>query len=81
MKKRSYGDPEAEERRELILSYLRDRVSEGQSYFRSKFIGQELGLTSRQVGSNLAELQSEVDDLVIEKNSRSRSVCWRIERV
>jgi hypothetical protein len=79
MTERPYGNPDAEERRDRIVSYLRKRAEAGQSYFKSKLIGQDLGMSSRQVGANIAEIQEEYDDIIIEKNSRSRAICWRVE--
>jgi hypothetical protein len=81
MSKRQYADPEAAERRERIVAYLRERVERGDRYFRSKLIARDLGMTPRQVGANIVRIQDEVDDLRIEKNSRHTSICWRVERV
>ena len=60
-----------EERR--ILDYLRDSVEKGERYFRSKNIADHLGLSSKQVGVRLSELDEKSEDVDIEKWSRSRS--------
>ena len=66
-----------EERR--ILDYLRESVEKGERYFRSKNIGDHLGLSSKQVGVRLSELDEKSEDVDIEKWSRSRSTTWRVE--
>ncbi|PSP52311.1 hypothetical protein BRC67_05160 [Halobacteriales archaeon QH_3_68_24] len=45
----------AEEDRQ-ILEYLRESVSRGESYFRSKNIADQIGLSAKQVGARLPKL-------------------------
>lgn len=61
-----------------ILQYLRDSVSRGESYFRSKNIAKQLGLTSKQVGARLPKLAEETEEVEIEKWGRARSTTWRV---
>lgn len=68
-----------EERR--ILSYLSEKATRGQEYFRARNIAESLELSSKQVGVRLAELAEKAEDVSIEKWSRSRSTTWRVERV
>ncbi|MGM0371718.1 MAG: DUF7123 family protein [Halobacteriota archaeon] len=63
-----------------ILSYLREKASRGQEYFRSRTIAESLGLSSKQVGVRLARLAETAEDVTIEKWGRSRSTTWRVER-
>jgi len=63
-----------------ILQYLRDSVSRGESYFRSKNIAKQLGLSSKQVGARLPKLDEFSDDVEIEKWGRARSTTWRVTR-
>lgn len=63
-----------------ILEYLRDQVSRGESYFRSKNIAEQLGLSAKQVGARLHKLNEESDDVEIEKWGRARSTTWRVTR-
>jgi DNA-binding Lrp family transcriptional regulator len=63
-----------------ILEYLRESVSRGESYFRSKNIAEQLGLSSKQVGARLPKLAEESDDVDIEKWGRARSTTWRVTR-
>lgn len=63
-----------------ILDYLRESVSRGEQYVRSKTIAEQLGLSSKQVGARLPKLDEESDDVEIEKWGRARSTTWRITR-
>lgn len=71
-------DLNEEDRR--ILEYLRKSVSRGESYFRSKNIANQLGLTSKQVGARLPKLAEETEEVEIEKWGRARSTTWRVTR-
>lgn len=68
-----YGETDQE-----IVAYLRDNAEGGERYFRSKNIADALGLSSKEVGVRLAKLAESVDELNIEKWSRSRSTTWRV---
>jgi DNA-binding Lrp family transcriptional regulator len=69
---------ELSEKDRRILEYLRDSVSRGESYFRSKTIAKQLELSSKQVGARLPKLDEETDEVEIEKWGRSRSTTWRV---
>jgi DNA-binding Lrp family transcriptional regulator len=61
-----------------ILDYLRDSVTRGEQYIRSKTIAKQLGLSSKQVGARLPKLDEQSDDVEIEKWGRARSTTWRV---
>ncbi len=61
-----------------ILDYLRDAVSQGERYFRSKRIANAIGLSSKQVGARLPRLAEHSEDVEIEKWGRARSTTWRV---
>ncbi|WP_128475707.1 DUF7123 family protein [Halorussus pelagicus] len=67
-----------EERR--ILAYLRESVSKGERYFRSKNIAKQLGLSSKQVGVRLPELAEKSEEVDIEKWGRAKSTTWKVTR-
>jgi DNA-binding Lrp family transcriptional regulator len=71
-------DLSKEDRR--ILEYLRDSVARGESYFRSKNIAEQIGLSAKQVGARLPKLAEESEDVDIEKWGRARSTTWRVTR-
>jgi hypothetical protein len=65
-----------EERR--ILAYLRESVSRGEQYFRSKNIADAIELSAKQVGVRLPRLAEKSDEVDIEKWGRARSTTWKV---
>lgn len=65
-----------EERR--IVVYLRESAARGQRYFRSRNIADALGLSAKQVGSRLPQLDEKSDEVDIEKWGRARSTTWKV---
>ncbi|ELY47943.1 hypothetical protein C494_12115 [Natronorubrum bangense JCM 10635] len=60
-----------------ILQYLRDNAGT-KTYFKSRLIGQELGMTAKEVGSNITALQNGNLDVEIEKWGYSSSTTWKV---
>ncbi|WP_121742193.1 DUF7123 family protein [Natronorubrum halophilum] len=60
-----------------ILQYLRDNAGT-KTYFKSRLIGKELGMTAKEVGSNITALQSGDFDVDIEKWGYSSSTTWKV---
>ncbi|WP_339104590.1 hypothetical protein [Haloterrigena salinisoli] len=61
-----------------ILQYLRDNAGT-KTYFKSRLIGQELGMTAKEVGSNITALQDGNFDVEIEKWGYSSSTTWKVD--
>lgn len=68
------------EKQRQIISYLLDYVDD-REYIRSKNIAQEVGLSSREVGTNIDIAREKVDCLSIEKWGRSKSTTWEVTRL
>lgn len=66
------------ETQDLILRYLRGGIQKGRHYFKSKYIARDLGLSSKEVGTNLAILSEICDDLEIKRWSYSNSTTWMV---
>ncbi|WP_248518147.1 DUF7123 family protein [Salinarchaeum laminariae] len=66
---------EAERR---IVAYLHDSAARGERYFRSRNIAEALGLSSKEVGVRLPELDEKTEDIDIEKWGRARSTTWKV---
>lgn len=60
-----------------IRAYLRERV-DGTTYVKSKYVAEDLGLSSKEVGINMGILQERVADLDIEQWGRSSSTTWKV---
>jgi len=65
---------------ERLADYLRDRVEDGEMYFKSKFIADDVGLSSKEIGALIVKLQESVDDLSIERWSYTGATTWRVEQ-
>ncbi|MDQ2049902.1 hypothetical protein RBH26_05340 [Natronolimnohabitans sp. A-GB9] len=61
-----------------ILQYLRENAGT-KTYFKSRLIGQELGMTAKEVGSNITALQEGDFDIEIEKWGYSSSTTWKVD--
>jgi hypothetical protein len=62
-----------------LARYLREQAHAGEYYFKSKFIADDLGLSPKEIGILMCQLQESVQDLHIEKWSNSRATTWRVE--
>jgi len=61
-----------------IIDHLREGVRAGKRYFRARHIADAVGLTSKEVGVRLSDLDEKSDEVKIEKWGRSRSTTWRV---
>ncbi|WP_255194378.1 DUF7123 family protein [Natronobeatus ordinarius] len=60
-----------------ILQYLKENAAT-KTYFKSRLIGKELGMTAKEVGSNITALQDGDYDVEIEKWGYSSSTTWKV---
>ena len=64
---------------EVILEYLKNGIKQGKQFFKSKYIARDLGMSPKEVGTNMKILSDECPELKIEKWSYSKSTTWRVE--
>ena len=67
----------------MLLRYLKEQTKERHlRYFKAKWIGKDLGLSAKQVGSNLTILKDETNELIIEQYSCGVGcTTWKVETV
>ncbi|MFQ3295183.1 MAG: DNA-binding MarR family transcriptional regulator [Halobacteriales archaeon] len=65
------------DKQERILAYLR-REGETQTYFKSRLIGDELGMTAKEVGTNMTAIARGDYDVDVEKWGYSSSTTWQV---
>lgn len=70
------AETRAGERR--LASYLRERAADGEFYFKSKFVADDLGMTPSQVGRLVSRLDDSVEDLEVERWSYTNATTWRV---
>ncbi|WP_277553584.1 DUF7123 family protein [Halobaculum limi] len=61
----------------LILTYLREHAAE-QTYFKSRLIAEELGLSAKEVGANMAAVIDAARDIDVEKWGYSSGTTWMV---
>ncbi|WP_380678316.1 DUF7123 family protein [Salinigranum sp. GCM10025319] len=62
-----------------ILQYLRAEAGE-QTYFKSRLIAQELGLSAKEVGANMRAILDGDFDITVEKWGYSSGTTWKVTR-
>jgi hypothetical protein len=60
-----------------ILRYLREE-SQTNTYFKSRLIGDDLGMTAKEVGANMTAIVDGEFDVNVEKWGYSSSTTWRV---
>lgn len=65
------------DKQQRILRYLRERAGT-KTYFKSRLIGDELGLTAKEVGANMTAIQDGEFDIGVEKWGYSSSTTWKV---
>ena len=69
------GDLSEKQRR--ILNYLHDHA-DAKTYFKSRLIGRELGMTAKEVGTNMTAIADGEFDLNVERWGYSSSTTWQV---
>jgi hypothetical protein len=64
---------------ERLRQYLSQKAEDGEMYFKSKFIADEVGLSPKEIGALMVKLKDSASDLEIEKWSYTSATTWRIE--
>ena len=64
---------------ELLKDFLRQKAEDGELYFKSKFIADEVGLSPKEIGALMVKLKDSATEIEIEKWSYTSATTWRIE--
>jgi CRP-like cAMP-binding protein len=75
--KQSSTDDRPKEQR--LKSYLAEKAADGEMYFKSKFIADEVGLSPKEIGALMVKLRESAAELEIEKWSYTSATTWRVE--
>lgn len=63
-----------------LRRYLRERTEDGEYYFKSKFVADDLDMTPSQVGTLVDRLQGSAMGLDIERWAYTNATTWRVTR-
>jgi DNA-binding Lrp family transcriptional regulator len=66
------------EKQRQILDYLQANADE-QTYFKSRLIGEELGLSAKEVGTNMTTIAEGDYSVDVEKWGYSSSTTWMVD--
>ena len=72
-------DSTEDSKEERLRSYLRKRAEDGELYFKSKFIADDVDLSPKEIGALMVKLSESAVDLRIEKWSYTGATTWRVE--
>jgi hypothetical protein len=64
---------------EQLKEYLLSKAQDGELYFKSKFIADEVGLSPKEIGALMVKLRDSATELSVEKWSYTSATTWRIE--
>ncbi|MFB6102459.1 MAG: hypothetical protein ABEJ73_07820 [Haloplanus sp.] len=64
---------------ERLKQYLLSKAQDGELYFKSKFIADEVGLSPKEIGALMVKLRDSASELSVEKWSYTSATTWRIE--
>jgi hypothetical protein len=73
------NDDETASKEERLKAFLAQKAEDGELYFKSKFIADEVGLSPKEIGALMVKLKDSASDLEIEKWSYTSATTWRIE--
>ena len=76
-------EPDKEEstatKEERLRSYLSQKAADGEVYFKSKFIADEVGLSPKEIGALMVKLRESATELEVEKWSYTSATTWRVQ--
>ncbi|WP_159898938.1 DUF7123 family protein [Salinirussus salinus] len=64
---------------ERLRAFLERKATDGEMYFKSKFIADEVGLSPKEIGALMVKLKESAPGLEIEKWSYTSATTWRVE--
>ena len=70
-------DTHLSEKQRRILEFLQDNA-DTQTYFKSRLIGNELGLSAKEVGTNMTAIEDGEFDVDVEKWGYSSATTWKV---
>ncbi|HMB51140.1 MAG TPA: hypothetical protein VKM69_10820 [Natronoarchaeum rubrum] len=61
-----------------LAAFLRAEAADGETYFKAKFIADDVDLSPKEIGALIVRLQDSMQDLEIEKWSYTGATTWRV---
>lgn len=73
------SNPDLSEKQRRILQYLRTHAAD-RTYFKSRLIAEEVGLSAKEVGANMRALLDGDTGITVEKWGYSSGTTWKVTR-
>ena len=73
------SDIDSPSKEDRLKDYLLAKAQDGELYFKSKFIADEVDLSPKEIGALMVKLTDSATELTIEKWSYTSATTWRIE--
>ena len=70
--------PPTESKEDRLKQYLYEKAADGEHFFKSKFIADDVGLSPKEIGALMVKLRESATDIEIEKWSYTSATTWRI---
>ncbi|MFQ3476726.1 hypothetical protein HKK80_10785 [Halonotius sp. F2-221B] len=77
MRSSSTGTTTLTDKQQRILSYFHRKV-DTQMYFKSRIIGQDIGLSANEVGTNIGAIRDGEFGLAVERWGKSGGITWKV---
>ncbi|MFB6269544.1 MAG: hypothetical protein ABEH83_06350 [Halobacterium sp.] len=74
-----FTDAEPEDKEARLKAYLREKAEDGELYFKSKFIADDVDLSPKEIGAIMVKLSKSATDLEVEKWSYTSATTWRVQ--
>jgi hypothetical protein len=65
-------------KRDRLERYLRQRATDGEFYFKSKYITDEVGLSTKEIGALLPDLRGSATPFELEEWGYANATTWRV---
>jgi hypothetical protein len=62
-----------------LKQYLKQKAEDGEMYFKSKFIADEVELSPKEIGALMVKIRDTATDIEVEKWSYTSATTWRVE--
>lgn len=72
-------EEETQSKEERLRSFLTEKAANGEMYFKSKFIADEVGLSPKEIGALMIKLKDSATTIEIEKWSYTGATTWRVQ--
>lgn len=72
------ADTTTARKRDRLERYLRRRARDGEFYFKSKYITDDVGLSTKEIGALLPDLQRSATRFELEEWGYANATTWRV---